>query len=135
MFGRLMNSFYYGKSGKGDYRKEDLPKNRWQLFWEMLRIRLSGLCRINLMTCIAWIPTMVVVAMLLNAVLTASDLVRVKDETTNSSVMMLVYDAPEQLTPIGEGGGMTRRWMRMATLRAKPRRWRLAAFCRCSRWR
>ena len=43
MFGRLMNSFYYGKSGKGDYRKEDLPKNRWQLFWEMLRIRLSGL--------------------------------------------------------------------------------------------
>ena len=89
MFGRLMNSFYYGKSGKGDYRKEDLPKNRWQLFWEMLRIRLSGLCRINLMTCIAWIPTMVVVAMLLNAVLTASDLVRVKDETTNSSVTML----------------------------------------------
>lgn len=39
MFARLMNSFYYGKSGKGDYRKEDLPKNRWQLFWEMLRIR------------------------------------------------------------------------------------------------
>ena len=103
MFGRLMNSFYYGKSGKGDYRKEDLPKNRWQLFWEMLRIRLSGLCRINLMTCIAWIPTMVVVAMLLNAVLTASDLVRVKDETTNSSVMMLVYDAPvdEDGTTVG----------------------------------
>lgn len=119
MFGRLMNSFYYGKSGKGDYRKEDLPKNRWQLFWEMLRIRLSGLCRINLMTCIAWIPTMVVVAMLLNAVLTASDLVRVKDETTNSSVMMLVYDAP-----VDEDGNPT----------AKPRRWRLAAFCRCSRW-
>ena len=104
MFGRLMNSFYYGKSGKGDYRKEDLPKNRWQLLWEMLRIRLSGLCRINLMTCIAWIPTMVVVAMLLNAVLTASDLVRVKDETTNSSVMMLVYDAPvdEDGNPTGE---------------------------------
>ena len=39
MFGKLMNSFYYGKSGKGDYRKEDLPKNRWQLFFEMLRIR------------------------------------------------------------------------------------------------
>lgn len=53
---------------------------------------------------------MVVVAMLLNAVLTASDLVRVKDETTNSSVMMLVYDAPvdEDGNPTGEatpGGG------------------------------
>ena len=44
-----MNSFYYGKSGKGDFRKEDLPQNRWQLFWEMLRVRLSGLFRLNLM--------------------------------------------------------------------------------------
>ena len=43
MFGKLMNSFYYGKSGKGDYRKEDLPKNRWELFWEMLRVRFAAL--------------------------------------------------------------------------------------------
>ncbi len=56
MFGRMMNSFYYGKSGKGDFKKEDLPKNRWQLFWEMLRVRISALCRLNLMTVIAWIP-------------------------------------------------------------------------------
>ena len=26
MFGKMMNNFYYGKSGKGDYRKDDLPK-------------------------------------------------------------------------------------------------------------
>ena len=26
MFGRMMNSYYYGKSGKGDYRKEDNPR-------------------------------------------------------------------------------------------------------------
>ena len=38
MFGRFMNNYYYGKSGKGDYRKEDLPTNRMQLFWEMLRV-------------------------------------------------------------------------------------------------
>ena len=56
MFGRLMNSFYYGKSGKGDYRKEDLPKNRWQLFWEMLRVRFSALLRLNLMYVVVWIP-------------------------------------------------------------------------------
>ena len=48
MFSKLMNSYYYGKSGKGDYRREDLPKNRWQLFWEMLRIRFSGICRADL---------------------------------------------------------------------------------------
>ena len=60
MFGRLMNNYYYGKSGKGDYRKEDLPENRWQLFWEMLRTRLSALCRLNLMYMIVWLPTMIV---------------------------------------------------------------------------
>ena len=63
MFGKLMNSFYYGKSGKGDYRKEDLPKNRWQLFFEMLRIRFSALIRLNLMYMIVWLPAMIVLMM------------------------------------------------------------------------
>lgn len=61
MFGRIMNNFYYGKSGKGDFRKEDLPKNRWQLFWEMLRVRLSALSRLNLMTIAAWLPMILLV--------------------------------------------------------------------------
>ena len=61
MFGRMMNNFYYGKSGKGDFRKEDLPKNRWQLFWEMLRVRFSGLCRLNLMTVAAWLPLIILI--------------------------------------------------------------------------
>ncbi len=60
MFGKMMNSYYYGKSGKGDYRKEDLPKNRWQLFWEMLRIRFAGLIRLNLMYAVAWLPVILV---------------------------------------------------------------------------
>lgn len=61
MFGKMMNSFYYGKSGKGDYRKEDLPQNRWQLFWEMLKIRLTGLCRLNLMYAVVWLPALYVI--------------------------------------------------------------------------
>ena len=61
MFGRMMNNYYYGKSGKGDFKKEDLPKNRWQLFWEMLRVRLSALCRLNLMTVVAWLPLIILV--------------------------------------------------------------------------
>ena len=84
MFSRLMNSYYYGKSGKGDYRKEDLPKNRWQLFWEMLRVRLSGICRLNLTVFAAWIPTMIVLVILINAVASASDIQRVEDENGNS---------------------------------------------------
>jgi len=65
MFSKMMNNYYYGKSGKGDYRKEDLPTNRWQLFCEMLRIRLSGLTRLNLMYAVAWLPAMMVI--LINA--------------------------------------------------------------------
>ena len=61
MFGKMMNNYYYGKSGKGDYNKEDLPKNRWQLFWEMLRIRFSGLIRLNLLYVLVWVPTILVV--------------------------------------------------------------------------
>ena len=64
MFGKMMNNYYYGKSGKGDFRKEDLPRNRWQLFWEMLRVRLSGLCRMNLMTIAAWLPLIIVIGQL-----------------------------------------------------------------------
>lgn len=93
MFGRLMNSYYYGKSGKGDYRKDDLPKNRWQLFWEMLRIRLSGICRINLMTCVLWIPMMIVISMYMNAFVTASSIETRTDETTGASYTALVYAA------------------------------------------
>ncbi len=61
MFGRLMNNYYYGKSGKGDFRKEDMPDNRWQLFLDTLRTRLSGLCRLNLLYMIVFLPTIIVI--------------------------------------------------------------------------
>ena len=58
MFGKMMNSYYYGKSGKGDFNREDLPHNRWELFWAMLRVRFSALCRMNLMVLLVYIPLM-----------------------------------------------------------------------------
>lgn len=58
-----MNSYYYGKSGKGDYTPDDLPKNRWQLFLEMLRTRMSGLCRMNLMYFVTWLPAMIAISL------------------------------------------------------------------------
>ena len=64
MFGKFMNNYYYGKSGKGDYTPEDLPKTRLQLFFEMLRVRLSALCRMNLIYMLPWLPTMLVIGML-----------------------------------------------------------------------
>ena len=56
-----MNRYYYGKSGKGDYTKEDLPETRWQLFWEMLRVRFSALFKLNVMYAVAWLPAIIVI--------------------------------------------------------------------------
>ena len=61
MFGRMMNNYYYGKSGKGDFRKEDLPQNRRQLFSDTLRTRLSALCRLNLLYMLIFLPAMIVI--------------------------------------------------------------------------
>ena len=69
MFGKLMNNFYYGKSGKADYTPDDLPKNRWELFWEMLRVRFSGLVRLNMMYMIVWLPAMLVLLFSLTSVI------------------------------------------------------------------
>ena len=67
MFRKLLNNYYYGKSGKGDYRKGDLPQNRWQQFREILRVRLAGLFRLNLMTALAFVPAIYVLIITLNA--------------------------------------------------------------------
>lgn len=52
----LMNSFYYGKAGKADFTPEQLPTNRVQLFFEMLRIRFSGLFGVNMLYLAFCIP-------------------------------------------------------------------------------
>ena len=59
MFGRMMNNYYYGKSGKGDFRKEDLPQNRRDLFFDTLKTRLSALFRINLLYMLIFLPAMI----------------------------------------------------------------------------
>ena len=78
-----MNSYYYGKSGKGDYTPDDLPKNRWQLFLEMLRTRMSGLCRMNLMYFVAWLPAMIAIAMFVFSFTASLDTYFPADETGN----------------------------------------------------
>lgn len=70
MFGKFMNNYYYGKSGKGDYTKEDLPTTRWQLFWEMLRVRLANLFRLNLIYVVIWLPAMMVLLLGVLSILT-----------------------------------------------------------------
>jgi len=87
MFGRMMNNYYYGKSGKGDYNKDDLPENRWQLFWEMLRTRFSALCRLNLMYVVVWLPALIVIMMTyLSGISNLSTMLAARDGTLAAAV-------------------------------------------------
>ncbi|MBQ8200867.1 MAG: YesL family protein [Clostridia bacterium] len=85
MFGKFMNNYYYGKSGKGDYTPEDLPKNRWQLFLEMLRTRLSALCRLNLIYVLPWLPLMIVLFMSFMSMLTIGTPAEVLEAATEGA--------------------------------------------------
>lgn len=80
MFGRFMNNYYYGKSGKGDFRKEDMPATRKALFFDTLRTRLSALFRINLMYMIVFLPTMILLMLnFTNLLSTMSNLIMVRE--------------------------------------------------------
>ena len=46
MLGNFFNNMYYGKN-RSDYTPDQLPKNRFQLFFEMLRIRFFKLIQLN----------------------------------------------------------------------------------------
>jgi len=104
-----MNNYYYGKSGKGDFRKEDLPENRWQLFWDTLRTRLSGLCRLNLMYAVVWLPTMIVLLMTfmggisnLTAIMSAKDgTLKEQVEATAGEENAITY-TDEQIAQLAE---------------------------------
>ena len=81
MFGRFMNNYYYGKSGKGDFRKEDLPETRKQLFFDTLRTRLSALFRINMLYMIVFLPTMILLMLNFTTMLsTMSNLLMIQEK-------------------------------------------------------
>lgn len=108
MFGKFMNNYYYGKSGRGDYTPEDLPKTRWQLFWEMLRVRFNGLCRMNLIYMLSWLPTMLVIGMLVMYVLTMGvapteeQTITNADGTTTTQVVQVPMTEEEQLAMLDQ---------------------------------
>lgn len=55
----LFNSFYYGKAGKADFTPDQLPKNRIQLFFSMLRVRFGGLVTLNLLHVLFSLPAII----------------------------------------------------------------------------
>ena len=55
----MMNNYFYGKQGKGDFTLENLPQNRRQLFGEVLKVRWSAMFGVNLLYMVIWIPAIV----------------------------------------------------------------------------
>ena len=55
----FINNYYYGKAGKADYTPENLPTSRVQLFFEMLRVRFSGLFGVNLLYALFCLPALI----------------------------------------------------------------------------
>ena len=82
MFDKLMNNYYFGKSGKGDFTPDDLPSNRWQLFLDTLRTRFSALVRLNLLYVLVWIPTIVVLVILFSGFLNVVNQIDLGDGTS-----------------------------------------------------
>lgn len=55
----FFNNFYYGKAGKADFTPEQLPKNRVELFFSMLRVRFSGLFGVSLLYSLFCLPALI----------------------------------------------------------------------------
>ena len=98
MFGKMMNNYYYGKSGKGDFRRDDMPETRMQLFWDTLRTRLSGLCRLNLIYMLAWLPAIVVIVLFVSRMYTNLTMVAMVKENDYAAYVQITADAEREVT-------------------------------------
>ncbi|MBE5767477.1 MAG: hypothetical protein E7335_09985 [Clostridiales bacterium] len=67
----IFNRFFYGKSGKADYTEANMPKNRWELFWQTFRNHSSGIVGMNLIYVLFLLPAIIWTAINLLGVLNA----------------------------------------------------------------
>ena len=102
MFGRMMNNYYYGKSGKSDFRKDDLPHNRKELFFDTLKTRLSGLCRINLLYMLIFLPVMILLMSNMTHILSAAYTMTIISESSDYAAYTETMTQAEQEVSITE---------------------------------
>ncbi len=55
----LMNNYFYGKAGQGDYTVEQMPTTRKQLFFTTLRVRFSSMIGVNLLHFLFMLPLLI----------------------------------------------------------------------------
>ena len=98
MFGKFMNNYYYGKSGKGDFRKEDLPQNRRDLFRDTLKTRLSALCRINLLYMLIFLPTMILLVINFTNLLSVTSNMMLIEQNDYAGYVETLTEAEQEVT-------------------------------------
>ena len=55
----LMNNYFYGKAGQGDYTVDQMPTTRVQLFFTTLKVRFSSMIGLNLLHVLFLLPLLV----------------------------------------------------------------------------
>ena len=55
----IMNNYFYGKAGQGDYTVEQMPTTRRQLFFTTLKVRFSNMVGLNLIQLLFLLPLIV----------------------------------------------------------------------------
>lgn len=55
----FFKSYFYGKSGKADFTEADLPANRLQLFFDVLKVRRGSMVGLNFLYLLIWLPAMI----------------------------------------------------------------------------
>ena len=98
MFGKMMNNYYYGKSGKGDFRKEDLPQTRRELFRDTLKTRLSGLCRINLLYMVVFLPAMILIMFYFTNLLSVTSNLMMIEQNDYAGYTEILKEAEQEVT-------------------------------------
>ena len=66
----LFSGMFSGKSNRPDFTPDMMPKNRFELFFDMLKLNLFNLLKVNLMYFVFWIPFWIWTWMNLNVLLT-----------------------------------------------------------------
>ncbi|MCQ2437695.1 MAG: YesL family protein [Clostridia bacterium] len=88
-FGNMMNNYFYGKSGKGDYTVQSMPQNRRQLFGTVLKTRWSAMIGVNLLYILCWLPATIWTLMNL-AALTANEVIDLEAIQSLASAYLII---------------------------------------------
>lgn len=92
----LMNSYFYGKAGKGDYTVEQMPTTRKQLFFTTLRVRFSSMMGLNLFHVLFCLPLILWVFVAGTTFLSYGDIETAKNISPELRAAYAVYDEARQ---------------------------------------